>query len=85
VLENYWNGDPLGPGSHALGLAAGMTYQGVPPQVTLIEGCSAQGVRLAKKQMKPSEACRERLAGLGKWFITLTAAAARLAGSTSCS
>ena len=55
------------------------------PKVTLIEGSYAKGVRLTKKQMKPYEACLERLTGLGKWFITITATAASLACSTSCS
>ena len=76
VLENYWNGDPLGTVSQALGMAEGMTYKGVHPKVTLIERRYAKGVRLTKKQMKPYEACLERLPGLGKWFITITAAAA---------
>lgn len=85
VLENYWNGDPLCTVSHALGMAEGMTYKGVHPKVTLIEGAYAKGVRLNKRQMKPYEACLERLTGLGKWFITITAAAAVLACSTPCS
>jgi hypothetical protein len=82
VLENYWNGDPLCTVSQALGMAEGMTYKGVHPKVTLIETPYAKGVRLTKKQMKPYEACLQRLTGLGKWFITITAAAASLACST---
>ena len=82
VLENYWNGDPLCPVSQALGMAEGMTYKGVHPKVTLIETPYAKGVRLTKKQMKPCEACLQRLTGLGKWFITITATAASLAPST---
>jgi hypothetical protein len=42
----------------------------------------AKGVRLNKRQMKPYEACLQRLTGLGKWFITITATAASLACST---
>jgi len=83
VLENYWNGDPLCTVSHALGMAEGMTYKGVHPKVTLIEQPYAKGVRLTKKQMKPYEACLERLTGLRKWFITITAAAASLACATA--
>jgi hypothetical protein len=83
VLENYWNGDPLCTVSHALGMAAGMTYKGVPPQVVLVAGTYPKGVRLTKKQRQPYEACLDRLTGLGKWFITITAAAASLACSTA--
>jgi len=84
VLENYWNGDPLCTVRHALGMAEGMTYKGVHPKVTLVETRYAKGVRLTQKQMKPYEACLERLPGLGKWFITITSTAASLACSTSC-
>ena len=85
VLENYWYGDPLGTVDHALGMAEGMTYKGVHPQVTLVEDTYAKGVRLTKKQMKPYEACLERLTGLRKWFITITAAAASLVCSSQAS
>ena len=70
---------------HALGMAEGMTYKGVHPQVTLVEDTYAKGVRLTKKQMKPYEACLERLTGLRKWFITITAAAASLVCSSQAS
>jgi hypothetical protein len=82
VLENYGNGDPLCTVSQALGMAERMTYKGVHPKVTLIETPYAQGVRLNKRQMKPYEACLQRLTGPGKWFITITTAAANLACST---
>jgi transposase len=36
VLENYWNGDPLCTVEKALGMAEGMTYNGVHPMVKLI-------------------------------------------------
>jgi len=44
VLENYWNGDPLCTVNHVLGMAEGMTYKGVHPKATLIEGSYAKGV-----------------------------------------
>jgi hypothetical protein len=66
-------------------MAAGMTYKGVHPQVTLVEDTYAKGVRLTKKQMKRYEACLERLTGLRKWFITITAAAASLVCSSQAS
>jgi hypothetical protein len=75
VLENYWNGDPLDSVQKALGMAEGMTYKGVHPTATLIETAYPKGVRLTKKQMKPYEACLDRLTGLRKWFVTLTATA----------
>ena len=81
VLENYWNGDPLGTVSQALGMAEGMTYKGVHPTATLIETAYPKGVRLAKKQMQPYEACLQRLTGLRRWFVTITTAAADLACS----
>jgi hypothetical protein len=75
VLENYWNGDPLETIEKALGMAEGMTYKGVHPTATLIETVYPKGVRLTKKQMRPYEACLQRLAGLGRWFVTIIATA----------
>ena len=76
VLENYWNGDPLDTVPKALGMAEGMTYKGVHPRVTLVEGDYPKGVRLCKKEMKIYETCIERLSGLSKWFLTIRASAA---------
>lgn len=36
VLENYWNGDPLRTTEKALGMAEGMTYNGVHPVAQLV-------------------------------------------------
>ncbi len=77
VLKNYWNGDPLYTVAKALGMADGMTYKGVHPIVTLVEGNYPKGVRKTKKEMKPYEECIQRLSDLGKWFFTITAVAAR--------
>ena len=86
VLENYWNGDPLDSVQKALGMAEGMTYKGVHPIALLVETAYPKGVRLTKKQMIPYEACLDRLAGLRKWFVTITAtAAATLNGSAPLS
>ena len=71
VLENYWNGAPLCTVDHALGMAEGMTYKGVHPQVSLVEDTYAKGVRLTKKRMKGFEACLQRLTGLGKWVAAV--------------
>ncbi|MEX1117461.1 MAG: hypothetical protein WEB60_01575, partial [Terrimicrobiaceae bacterium] len=48
VLENYWNGDPLTSTTKALGMAMGMTYKGIHPEVSLIEGEYPKGVKLDK-------------------------------------
>jgi hypothetical protein len=86
VLENYWNGDPLTSIPMALGMAEGMTYKGIQPTVGLVEGDYAKGIRLTKKQMAPYERCLERLAGLAKWCITITACAAAVAlNAINCS
>jgi hypothetical protein len=76
VLENYWNGDPLDSVPKAMGMAEGMTYKGVHPTAILVETAYPKGVRLTPKQMVPYEACLDRLSGLRKWFVTITAAAA---------
>lgn len=76
VLENYWNGDPLTSVPKALAMAEGMTYKGVHPTATLVEGIYPKGVKLDKKSMKPYEKCLQRLANLGKWFIRISSAAA---------
>lgn len=86
VLENYWNGDPLESVQKALGMAEGMTYKGVHPTATLVAAAYPKGVRLTKKQMIPYEACLDRLTGLGKWFVTITnAAAAKFIASSASS
>lgn len=76
VLENYWNGDPLTSVAKALGMAEGMTYKGVSPKATLIEGHYPKGVKVDKKAMKPYEKCLERLGVLGKWFISISSVTA---------
>ena len=77
VLENYWNGDPLTSAAKALGMAEGMTYKGIHPKASLIDGHYPKGVRLNKKSMKPyEERCLCRAEDLGKWFITISPIAA---------
>ena len=71
VLENYWNGDPLRSVEQAVGMASGMTYNGVHPTAQLIEKAYPKGVRLNKKEMMPYERCLDRLSGLRKWFMTI--------------
>ena len=67
----YWNGDPLRTVEKALGMAQGMTYNGVHPVVRLVEQSYAKGVRLSRQQRRVYEAAMDRVAGLKKWFITI--------------
>ena len=83
VLENYWNGDPLGSIAHALGMAAGMTYKGVHPVVSLVDGAYPKGVRLSKTEMKSYEKGIKRHCTLGKWFFTITAQPVQTIGKTA--
>lgn len=76
VLENYWNGDPLTSAEKALSMAEGMTYKGIHPKSSLIEGKYPKGVKLDKKAMKPYEKCLCRMEKLKKWFITISASTA---------
>lgn len=71
VLENYWNGDPLRTVEKALGMAEGMTYNGVHPKAKLITQNYAKGVRLKNKQRELYENALHRLDSLKKWFITI--------------
>lgn len=71
VLENYWNGDPLRTVEKALGMAEGMTYNGVHPKAKLITQNYAKGVRLKNKQRQLCEKALDRLDGLKKWFIMI--------------
>jgi hypothetical protein len=71
VLERYWNGTPLRRVADALFMASGMTYKGVHPTSQLISADYPKGVRQTKKEMKPYEACLDRLVNLKKWFITI--------------
>jgi hypothetical protein len=71
VLENYWNGDPLRTTEKALGMAEGMTYNGVHPVAQLVTQEYAKGVKLNAQLRRVYETALERLDGLKKWFITI--------------
>lgn len=71
VLENYWNGDPLRTVEKALGMAEGMSYNGVHPTVKLETQTYKKGVRLTVKQRRVYEKALERLEGLKKWFVRI--------------
>jgi len=71
VLENYWNGDPLRTVEKALGLASGMTYNGIHPVVQQITKLYSTGVKLSNQIRNLYEKALFRLPELRKWFITI--------------
>ena len=77
VLENYWNGDPLRTIEKALGLARGMTYNGVHPFSQLVTKIYSKGVKLSNKARQHYEQALSRLPRLKKWFITIDPERAR--------
>ena len=71
VLEMHWNGALLDSIEAAVGFAGSMTWKGKHPVVRVVETSYAKGVRLKPKEMKALESEVVRLAGLGKWFVTI--------------
>lgn len=78
VLENYWNGDPLRTIEKTLGLAEGMTYNGVHPVSKLITRVYATGVKLRNNMRRLYEKALYRLPELRKWFVTIKPDKARV-------
>ena len=54
-----------------VGFAKSMTYKGQHPNVTLIEQVYETGKKLGKKVMDLYEKVLDRIAGIGKWFLTI--------------
>lgn len=71
VLENYWNGDPLRTVEKALGLAEGMTYNGVHPVAELVTKVYTTGIKLSNQVRRLYEQALCRLPELRKWSITI--------------
>ena len=71
VLENYWNGDPLRTVEKALGLAEGMTYNGVHPVAELVTKVYATGIKLSNQVRRLYEQALCRPPELRKWSITI--------------
>ena len=71
VLEMHWNGALLDSIEAAVRFAGSMTWKGKHPVVRVVETPYAKGVRLKPKEMKALESEVVRLAGLGKWFVTI--------------
>jgi len=71
ALEQHWNGDLLDSVEAVVGFAKSMTYKGQHPNVTLIEQVYETGKKLGKKVMDLYEKVLDRMAGIGKWFLTI--------------
>jgi hypothetical protein len=71
VLENHWNGEILDSKEKVLGMARSMTYNGINPIVTLVEGEYIAGVKLDKAEMVSYEKRIIREPDLEKWFVTI--------------
>ncbi|KPA10356.1 Rhodopirellula transposase family protein [Candidatus Magnetomorum sp. HK-1] len=71
VLENHWNGEILDSTEKVLGMARSMTYNGINPIVTLVEGEYLTGVKLDKAEMVFYEDKIVREPNLEKWFVTI--------------
>ena len=71
ILENHWNGEILDSKEKVLGMARSMTYNGINPFVTLVEGEYLTGVKLDKAEMASYENKIVREPGIEKWFVTI--------------
>ena len=71
ILENHWNGELLDSEEKVLGLARSMTYNGIHPEVEMVDGINPTGVTLDKKEMAFYEKKLVRFAGLEKWFVDI--------------
>ena len=71
ILELHWNGALLDPVEAVLGYAETMTWKGGHPEVVLVEGTYAKGVRLGREEMEALEAVITRLPSLEKWFVSI--------------
>jgi Rhodopirellula transposase DDE domain len=74
TLENHWNGDLLDTIDTVVNFAQTMTWKGNPPVVRLLTTIYQTGVRLTKKAMTEVEKHLERLSGLERWFVKISAA-----------
>jgi Rhodopirellula transposase DDE domain len=77
ALEQKWGGGLLNCLKVILQYALRMTWEGQPPTVRRLEGNYPNGVRIAKKDMKPYEARLQRSQPLLKYDITIKPAQAK--------
>lgn len=73
ILENHWNGETLDSEEKVLGLARSMTYNGIHPEVEMVDGINPTGIALDKMEMAFYEENIVRFAGLEKWFVDIPA------------
>jgi transposase len=73
ILEMHWNGSLLDSIEAVVGFARSMTWKGKHPLVSVVQTIYHKGVKLKSKEMKALESEVVRLAGLGKWFVTIPA------------
>ncbi len=71
-LEQHWNGSLLDSTDTVLGFARTFTWRSQQPVVTHIKRIYQTGVKLSQKAMAQLEQRFERLAGLEKWFVTIS-------------
>ena len=73
VLERHWNGVLLDDLNTVLKFTESMTWKGPHPIVKLIDTIYQTGVSLTHAAMQALEQQIERLPGLQKWFVDITA------------
>jgi hypothetical protein len=73
ILENHWNGELLDSEEKVLGLARSMTYNGIHPEVEMVDGVYPTGITLDKKEMVFYEKKLVRFTGLENWFVDIPA------------
>jgi Rhodopirellula transposase DDE domain len=73
VLEKHWNGDLLESVQTVVNFAQTMTWKGNAPVVRMLTTLYHTGVRLTKKAMTEVEKHLERLSGLKRWFVKISA------------
>ena len=71
-LEQHWNGSLLDSVETVLNFTHSFTWRTRQPVVTLIDRIYETGVALSKKAMTQLEQRLDRLAGLEKWFVTIS-------------
>jgi hypothetical protein len=71
-LEQHWNGSLLDSIDTVLSFARTFTWRSHQPVVTQIDCIYETGVKLSQKAMAQLEKRFERLAGLEKWFVTIS-------------
>lgn len=71
VLENYWNGAILDSIDAALIWASNMTWKGIAPTVSLVEGIYEKGVKALAKELEQVLPFWQRSETLPKWDVTV--------------